>query len=113
MSDNSYYDSPLNWENIQLGIVNKAYAEKGNGDVVHIKKKIENSQGDEFVVVDVYDNYDVELSKNRKHSYDGWLMIGYADWEHKEINPSEFSKYVIKAYCRKHMDHAPYGEDLV
>ena len=111
MSD--YYESPLNWENIKVGPVNRAFAEKGNGDIVFIKKKIENAAGDEFVVVDVYDNYDVELKFNRKHSYDGWLMIGYADWDEKEIDPSEFSKYVIKAYCRKHMDNTPYAEDLV
>ena len=116
MSD--YYNSPLNWENLKVGT---CFGEKSLGDVVYIKEIKETKYDNEYYIIDSYDNSDIEdnlrdgnplVHRNRKISYDGWLMIGYADWEYKEIKPSEFNKYVIKSYIRKHMETHPYEEDI-
>lgn len=119
MSDDKYYDSQLNWENLKEGT---CFVETEFGDVIYIKKKTESKSGNEIVVVDKYDNDDVKdnlkagmplVMRNRKISYDGWLVMGYADWEYRKIDPALFNRMVMKALIRKHIDDTPSGDDIL
>lgn len=101
-----YYAGPLHFPNVQAG---KAYGEKYLGDVIYIKGKQETDY-DDFLVCDYYDSYDGNLKINKKFSEEGWLMIGFADWDEVEFDPKLFSRMVIKSYCKKHMDEESFEE---
>ena len=104
----NYYDSPLHWSNVEVG---KAYVEKYSGDVVRILKKSE-SDYDEYIHIQSFDLYENKLKK-RKLTEEGWLMIGYADWEYVEIPFNQFNRAVIRSYVKKYMDPFDYDKTYI
>lgn len=109
MSD--YYDSPLHWDNVEVG---KAYVEKYLGDVVRILKKFEDDY-DEYIHVQYYDGYEKKNPKvvKKKLTEEGWLTIGFADWEYVEIPFNEFNRSIIRSFIRRHMEPFDYDKTVI
>lgn len=92
-----YLVARLRWNSLQE---NTAFYERDLKDLVWIKG-FDGDEEDEYVIIERLDFFELlemkkEGYKKVKITYDGWLMIGYDDWEAVEIEPKDFYKYCIK-----------------
>lgn len=110
MSGRDYYDSPLHFDKVKS---KTAFVEKYLGDVLVVYKDAE-----EMSSVSNYDDYiyawhfspgslDIDMNpdyKPRKITDEGWLMIGFPDWEEQEIPFDEAPRWMIRGLFGERID---------
>ena len=81
-----------------------AWREKDLGDILIVHKS-EKDFGDpeERILVSKFDPSNFEFggdmySPMRKMTYEGWLTIGYSDWDEEEIPYNEANRWMIKSF---------------
>lgn len=80
-----------------------AWREKGLGDILIVHKGEEDfNDPDERILISKFDPSNIEFKdhvyiKNRKLTYDGWMMTGYSDWDEEEIPYNEAGRWMIKS----------------
>lgn len=81
-----------------------AWMEKNLGDVLVVHKSEKDfNDSEERILISKFDpsNYgfgDKLYFPMRKMTYDGWLMVGYSDWEEVEIPYNESHRWMIKSF---------------
>jgi hypothetical protein len=101
MAERDYYDSPLHFHKVKS---KTAYIDKYMGDVLIIYKDQEEmkdvSAYNDYVYVWHFDPSDLKYGdepelKPRKMTDEGWLMVGFPDWDEEEIPFENAEKWII------------------